>query len=156
MSSTVKKKKLSLANCFLKNEQIFSRRATYGVWLHYVLTHYAVLFQIGLKDDFDIQTNSPTSPNREIDVHKDGSLDGEGCQTSSQNNCEKMRHCKEDEDIPGERNAGFCSPAKLGAVKTNIFAQNDVMQGELGSSVDRISLSRKLTCTYYFSIRNDA
>lgn len=117
---------------------------------------YFFLFQNGLKDDSDIQTNSPTSLNCDMDLNEDTSLDGEARQASPRNNCEQMRHCEEDEDIPGERNAGFCSPAKPGAVKTNIFAQNDVMWGESGSWVDRISLSRKLTCTSYFSIRNDA
>lgn len=95
--------------------------------LHPVSYGLAILFQNGLKDDFDIQTTSPTSLNRDMDLEKDISLAREGCQASPQNNCEQMRHCKEDEDIPGERNAGFCSPAKPGAVKTNIFAQNDVM-----------------------------
>ncbi|XP_053362323.1 uncharacterized protein LOC128532123 [Clarias gariepinus] len=82
--------------------------------------------EIGLKDDFDIQTNSPTSPNRDIDVHKDASLDGEGCQTSSQNNCEKMRHCKEDEDIPDESTAE-CQEAALGREndEVNVRSQTD-------------------------------
>lgn len=115
-----------------------------------------LLFQTDLKEDFVFQTNPPTSLNCDMHLDQDASLDKEGRQASPQNNCEQMRHCKENEDIPGERNAGFCSPAKPGAVKTNIFAQNDVVWGELGFWVDRISLSRKLTCTSYFSIRNDA
>lgn len=109
-----------------------------------------------MNDDFDIQTNSTSRLNRDTALDKDTSLDREARQASPQSNCEQTRHCEEDEDIPGERNAGFCSPAKPGAVKTNIFAQNDVMWGESGSWADRISLSRKLTCTSYFSIRNDA
>lgn len=91
-----------------------------------------------------------------MNLDKDTSLDGEARQAGPQNDCERMRHGEGDEDIPGERNAGFCSPAKPGAVKTNIFAQNDVMWGESGSWVDRITSSRKLTCTSYFSIRDDA
>lgn len=122
-------------------------------WLFFLLL---LFLQNGLNNDFDTQTNSPSGLNCDTDLDKDAPLDREARQAGPQNNCEQMRHCEEDEDIPGERNASFCSPAKPGAVKTNIFAQNDVMWGELGSRVDRISLSRKLTCTSYFSIRNDA
>ncbi|KAF5897603.1 coiled-coil domain-containing protein 73 isoform X1, partial [Clarias magur] len=82
--------------------------------------------ETGLKDDFDIQTNSPTSQNRDMDVHKDASLDGEARQTSSQDNCEKMSHCEEDEDIPDESTAK-CQEAALGSEndEVNVRSQTD-------------------------------
>ncbi|XP_026991129.2 myosin-3 isoform X2 [Tachysurus fulvidraco] len=78
------------------------------------------------KDDSDIQTNSPTSLNCDIDVDRDTSLDGEACQASPRNNCEHMRHCKEDEDIPDERTAE-CQEAAIGGEndEVNVRSQMD-------------------------------
>ncbi|KAK3535618.1 hypothetical protein QTP70_017811, partial [Hemibagrus guttatus] len=84
------------------------------------------MHQNGLKDDFDIQTNFSTSLNCDMDVDKDTSLDGEACQASPQNNCERMRHCKEAEDIPDERTAE-CQEAAIGGEndEVNVRSQMD-------------------------------
>ncbi|XP_060741731.1 uncharacterized protein LOC132856236 isoform X1 [Tachysurus vachellii] len=78
------------------------------------------------KDDSDIQTNSPTSLNCDMDVDRDTSLDGEACQASPRNNCEHMRHYKEDEDIPDERTAE-CQEAAIGGEndEVNVRSQMD-------------------------------
>ncbi|MCI4380306.1 hypothetical protein PGIGA_G00238300 [Pangasianodon gigas] len=80
----------------------------------------------GLKDDFDIQTNSPTSLNCDMDLDKDTSLDRETHQASLQNKCEQMRHCKEDEDFPDERTAE-CQEAAIGGEndEVNVRSQMD-------------------------------
>ncbi|KAF4094333.1 hypothetical protein AMELA_G00014030 [Ameiurus melas] len=80
----------------------------------------------GLKDDFDIQTNSPTSLNCDMDLDKDISSDGETRQANPQNNCEQMKHCKEDEDIPDERTAE-CQEAVIGREndEVNVCSQMD-------------------------------
>ncbi|XP_053091227.1 uncharacterized protein LOC113546502 isoform X3 [Pangasianodon hypophthalmus] len=83
-------------------------------------------YQNGLKDDFDIQTNSPTSLNCDMDLDKDTSLDRETRQASLQNKCEQMRHCKEDEDFPDERTAE-CQEAAIGGEndEVNVRSQMD-------------------------------
>ncbi|XP_046706553.1 putative protein tag-278 isoform X6 [Silurus meridionalis] len=88
-------------------------------------------YQDGSMGDFDIQTRSSTSLNCYLDLDKDTSLDRESHQAGSQNNCEQMRHCKEDEDIPDERTAE-CKEAATGR-------ENDELN--VRSQMDRTTLA---------------
>ncbi|XP_046706550.1 uncharacterized protein LOC124386625 isoform X3 [Silurus meridionalis] len=102
--------------------------------LSFCMTHQAghiYSLEDGSMGDFDIQTRSSTSLNCYLDLDKDTSLDRESHQAGSQNNCEQMRHCKEDEDIPDERTAE-CKEAATGR-------ENDELN--VRSQMDRTTLA---------------
>ncbi|XP_047013222.1 uncharacterized protein LOC108268961 isoform X1 [Ictalurus punctatus] len=103
----------------------------------------------------DIQTNSPTSLNCDMDLDKDISSDGEARQASPQNNCEQMRHCKEDEDIPDERTAE-CQEAVIGREndEVNVRSQMDrttlalpPTEGLVGLAPDQSETSERVSGT---------
>ncbi|TSQ92652.1 Coiled-coil domain-containing protein 73 [Bagarius yarrelli] len=80
----------------------------------------------GLDDDFDIHKSSPTILNCDVEPNKDTALVEKAQQASPQNNCEHMRHCVENEDVPDERTAE-CQEAAIAEEndEVNVRSQMD-------------------------------
>ncbi|XP_076878284.1 coiled-coil domain-containing protein 73 isoform X3 [Brachyhypopomus gauderio] len=119
----------------------------------------------GMRDNFNIQRQSPSSLKCHIHLDiagscKDASLDTEDREVSPQNSFEQMRYCKETEDIPDERTVECQEAAEYECFRgangeVNVGSQTDrnvplssqdpelSVMGESGNTADRLTTSQQ-------------